>query len=169
MTELQQLFAQHHLDQFHPQSKVWVYQANRPMTSAEQAQLQPQLQQFTRQWTAHNQALKATGLVAFDRFIILLVDETQAAASGCSIDTSYRFLRGLESAFGVELFDRLNLAYQIDDEIRTIHKDEVTKAMNEGVITEETPVFNNTVQTKSALETHWMIPFKQSWAAQMVP
>lgn len=168
MTELQHIFERHQLDQFHPQSKVWVYQANRPLESSEQASLAAKLQQFTRQWTAHNEALKATGFIALDRFIILMVDETQAAASGCSIDTSYRFLRELESTFGIELFDRLTLAYQTGSGVQTIHKDEIAAALERGDLTEETLVFNNLVQTREGLETNWLIPFKQSWAAQLV-
>jgi len=45
----------------------------------------------TISWTAHNNQLKAKGEIRYNRFLILIVDESQAGASGCSIDKSVPF------------------------------------------------------------------------------
>jgi hypothetical protein len=48
---------------------------------------------FCIQWTAHGANLKAYGEVRHHRFIVMIVDETAAGASGCSIDKSIHFIR----------------------------------------------------------------------------
>src|ERR1700744_2326032 len=98
--------------QFSENSRVWIYQSDRKLTDAETQQIQQYLNSFTTQWTAHNNQLKAKGEVRYNRFLVLIVDESQAGASGCSIDKSVNFMKRLEQQFGINLFDRFNLAYR---------------------------------------------------------
>ena len=44
-----------------------------------------------------------------NRFLILAVDESQASASGCSIDSSVKFVKAMESELGTDFFNRMNL------------------------------------------------------------
>src|SRR6202000_155504 len=103
--------------QFSENSRVWIYQADRKLTDAEATEIQQYLSQFAQQWTAHNHQLKAKGEVRYNRFLILVVDETQAGASGCSIDKSVHFMQEIEKRFGINLFDRFNLAYRDGEEV----------------------------------------------------
>src|SRR5271165_5421624 len=98
--------------QFSENSRVWVYQANKKLSDNEANQMQNDLNSFTTSWTAHNHQLKAKGEVRYNRFIILTVDESQAGASGCSIDKSVHFIKHLEQQFNINLLDRFNLAYR---------------------------------------------------------
>src|ERR1700744_963219 len=103
--------------QFSENSRVWVYQANRKLNDDEVNDITKRLDDFTTMWTAHNHQLKAKGEIRYNRFIILIVDETQAGASGCSIDKSVRFIQDLEQQFGIHLLDRFNLAYRDGAEV----------------------------------------------------
>src|ERR1700744_5348917 len=103
--------------QFSEQSRVWIYQANRELSAAQAKQALDQLSLFTAEWTAHNHQLKARAEVRYNRFLILVVDETQAGASGCSIDKSVNFMKRLEQQFGINLFDRFNLAYRDGEKV----------------------------------------------------
>jgi len=67
-------------------SRVWVYQSNRAFTDNEVEKINEQLTLFVDKWVSHNQALKAYGAVYHNQFVVLMVDESQAGASGCSID-----------------------------------------------------------------------------------
>src|ERR1700743_2848690 len=106
--------------QFSENSRVWIYQSDRELTNAQVLQLQVQLNNFTTGWTAHNNALKAKAEIRYNRFIILVVDESQAGASGCSIDKSVNFMKQVEQAYGINLFDRFNLAYRSDAGILSV-------------------------------------------------
>lgn len=153
--------------QFSENSRVWIYQADRELTHAETDQVQQQLNSFTQAWTAHNHQLKATALVQYNRFIILVVDESQAGASGCSIDKSVRFLKELEQQYGINLFDRFNLAYRNGEQVQSAPRAQFEVLVKEGKITPDTIVFNNVIQTLAELKNKWEVPFKQSWHAQM--
>jgi hypothetical protein len=89
----------------------------------------------------------------------------QPGVSGCSTDGSVRLIKEIEQRFGVNLFDRLMLAFRIKDKVQTVPLSQLPYALENGFIDEETLYFNNTVQTKEELETRWLIPLKDSWLA----
>jgi len=149
--------------EFSPASRIWIYQSDREFTEAETVKLQPQLNQFAQSWTAHNQQLKAAAQIIFNRFIVLLVDEREAGASGCSIDKSVRFIKDVESEFNINLFDRFNTAYFEEDQIKTANREAFENLLREGKVNAETIVFNNMVSTLADLQNNWQIPLKNSW------
>ena len=148
-------------------SRIWIYQANRVLSPAETEQIQSKLDTFTGQWLAHGHELAAHGEVRYNQFIILAVDEQQAGATGCSIDSSVRLMLELEKQFNINLFDRFQLAYRDGEQIRTCNRDEFQKLIDEGRIHGDTIVFNNLVSTRKALETNWEIPMRDSWHANL--
>ena len=148
---------------FSPQSKVWIYQSNRKFTDSEVAAIQQQLDDFTAQWTAHGQQLKAKGEIYYSFFIVLTVDEGAASATGCSIDSSVKLMKEIEHTYGVDLFDRFNMAYKLDDEVHVVTKEDFETLITIKKITAQTIVFNNLVQTLQEFEQKWEVPLQDSW------
>jgi len=153
--------------QFSENSRVWVYQANKKLSDNEVNQVQNELDSFTTAWTAHNHQLKAKGEVRYNRFIILTVDESQAGASGCSIDKSVRFIQQMEQQYGITLLDRFNLAYREGSEVHSAPRHAFEQMLKQGAINSHTIVFNNMVQSLADLQTKWEVPFKDSWHMQL--
>ena len=153
-----------------PEAKVWIYQSNRPFTDEELKELEPQIQTFADEWVSHNVKLKAFGAVYLNRFIVLMVDESQAGASGCSIDRSVYFLKLVERNFGVELFDRQTFAYRNGEgeAVCTVSSQEFAQLYQSGKITDETLVFDNLVNTKEAFDKAWIKPLGESWHKRLV-
>ncbi|MEM8524272.1 MAG: hypothetical protein AAGG68_06500 [Bacteroidota bacterium] len=149
-------------------SRVWIYQSNRPFTDKELLEVRQYLQQFATQWVSHNRALRAFAEVYHNQFIVLIVDESQAGASGCSIDASVHFLQQLQAKFDVNLFDRMTFAYQENGEVKTAHRSEFKQLYQAGKISDETLVFDNLVNTKGAFEKQWVKPLGESWHRKMV-
>jgi hypothetical protein len=152
---------------FSENSKVWIYQSGRELNAAETANITQVLNDFTTSWTAHNNQLKAKAEVRYNRFIILVVDETQAGASGCSIDKSVNLMKDLEKEFNINLFDRFNMAYRDGDTIKSVGRFEFEDLIRQGKVDTETIVFNNLVPTLKDLQTKWEVPFKNSWHKQV--
>ena len=148
---------------FSPQSRVWIYQSNRKFTSAEEGEILAKLEAFTGQWKAHGNELMAKAEIRYGYFIILTVDESQANVTGCSIDSSVRIIKDIEQTYNVDLFNRFNIAYKIDDEVHVQGKEDFETLVNIKNITHETIVFNNMVQNLNELETKWEVPLKDSW------
>jgi hypothetical protein len=152
---------------FSENSRVWVYQSDRKLTDNEVELIQQQLNIFTTGWTAHNNQLHSKAEIRYNRFLILIVDETQAGASGCSIDKSVNFLKKLEQEFNINLFDRFNLAYREAGEVLSLPRNNFEELLKQGSINTNTIVFNNLVQNLNELETKWEVPFKDSWHIQL--
>lgn len=156
-------------DAFSPDSRVWVYVSNRPLTPDETAFVQHNLDAFCRQWTAHNHALKARAEVFEGQALILMVDETQAGASGCSIDKSVHFLEALGQEIGADFFDRMRFGWVDNDgKWQFSHKPEFAQLVQNGQIVQETPVADTLVQTKQQLTEKWLVPFGKSWHKRLV-
>ena len=149
-------------------SRVWLYQSNRILTATEAAEIGSKLNQFAKDWVSHNHALKAKAELLHNRFILLMVDESQAGASGCSIDSSVRFLQDLGMAYGIDFFDRLNFAFVDDGHIKTAHKDDFAELYAQGKINDNTIVFNNLVKDAKEMKEKWQIPLYQSWHKNFV-
>ncbi len=153
---------------FSPESRVWVYTANRPLNEAEAQAAQQALDGFVRQWTAHNAALKAVAEVFQNQFVILMVDESQAGASGCSIDKSVHFLEALGAQLGVDLFERMRFAWVQDGRLQFADRPEFSAQVQNSGIGDDTLVVNTLVATKRDLEENWLAPFAGSWHKRLV-
>ncbi len=153
--------------EFSQHSRVWIYQSDKKLTDQEALQIQSALNNFTTGWTAHNHQLRAKGEVRYNRFLILIVDESQAGATGCSIDKSVHFMKEIEQHFSINLFDRFNLAYRDGEEILSLPRHAFEEQLKQGKINTETIVYNNMVQNLTELETKWEVPFKNSWHIQL--
>ena len=158
-----------HLSSFSPDSRVWVYVSDRRLTDEEAATAQEALLVFTRDWTAHNQALKAIAEIYDNQCLILMVDEMQAGASGCSIDKSVHFLEQLGAHIGADLFERMRFAWADNSgQLHFANRIELSAARNNGEVTDETPMLNTLVQTRRELLEKWWVPFGESWHRRVV-
>lgn len=151
-----------------PQSRVWIYQAKEEINSEKLEALTSDLQQFTRNWTAHSAALKAAAEVKHQRFIILYADESQAGASGCSIDKSVRFLQSIEQTYDLDLFDRMTFTYLKDNKVCAADKDTFADLYAAGAIDNNTPVFDTLVKTKGQMDAEFTKKLGESWHARFV-
>ncbi|MGY3055355.1 hypothetical protein ACVWYG_003570 [Pedobacter sp. UYEF25] len=152
---------------FSPQSRVWIYQSDRKFTALEEDIVLTKLSVFTKQWKAHGNELSAAAEVRDGFFIVLIVDETQANVTGCSIDSSVRLIKEIERELHVDLFNRLNIAYLNGNEVALVTKTNFENLINQGKITGETIVFNNLVQTLKEMDSNWKVPFKASWHSKV--
>lgn len=148
-------------------ARVWIYQANRELKESEIAKIKDIITVFVKNWSAHEVALKANFEIRYQRFIVLMVDENQATASGCSIDKSVHLMKEIGEMFQVDFFDRMDIAYKQGDAVRSCSRKEFEQLISDGKITQESIVFNNLVTTVSQLESQWEVPFKESWHAKV--
>jgi hypothetical protein len=148
-------------------SRIWIYQANRVLTTEEEQKIDQKLKNFTSQWQAHGNSLAALGEVRHHQFIILSVDEQVAAATGCSIDKSVYLMKDIEREFNIDLFDRFRIAYRDGEKIINCSREEFEKLVDQGEVSSDTIVFNNMVTSRFDLATSWEVPMKDSWHSQM--
>lgn len=151
-------------------SRIWIYQSNRTLDTQEVEIASAVLLNFTEQWTAHQNNLKASFTILYNRFIVLAVDEKAAGASGCSIDSSVRALRQLQDELGVDLFNRTLVYYKAEEDyIDSAEMSDFKAMLAKGELSSDTVVFNNMIQQIDQLETEWEVPVSKSWHKQMLP
>lgn len=136
-------------------AKVWSYQADRLLTDTEVQWINEQLNPFLEEWAAHGTKLKAYGEVMNHAHLILAVDESAHNASGCSIDTSVRFIKQLEKELQVSFFNRLKMLTQSNGQFVYVNYGDLTN------LPAETIVFNNTISTASEFKNSWKLPLKE--------
>ena len=144
-------------------SRIWVYQANRTFSPEEKQFISAQLRQFTDQWAAHGRQLAANFSIEKDQFIVLAVDETQHAASGCSIDASVHIIQHIEQETGLSLLDRTAVAFMNGETVNIRPFNQIKQAVVDGEIKEDTIIFNNTVQNAGDWKAQWQQPATESW------
>jgi len=153
---------------FHPRSRVWIYQCSRLFSMDEALQIEDMLKQFTGQWQSHGAPVKGTAHLFFGQFIILMADERLTDVGGCSTDSSVRLIKEMEQRFKVNMFDRTTLAFVVKDKVQLLPLSHLQHAVDNGFIDAETLYFNNLALTKEELENNWIIPLKDSWLAKKI-
>lgn len=147
--------------------RIWIYQADRELTDSEEQHILSRLEEFTGQWRAHGKQLAATAEVRHRRFVILMVDDSVAPPTGCSIDKSVHLLKEIEQEIGLNLFDRMQVAYKDGEAVKVASRDEFAAQLASGALTADTIVFNNLVASYPELADKWEVPVKDSWHARV--
>ena len=151
---------------FHESSRVWIYQSNRLLSLSEALQAEDMLNEFVANWQTHGDPVKGYANLFFGQFIVLMADESAAGVSGCSTDSSVRVIKEMESRLNVQLFDRQTMAFVIKDKIQLLPLSQLSYAVDNNFINDDTLYFNNVVLNKKELEQNWIIPVKESWLAK---
>ncbi len=152
------------MQQFSPETKIWVYQADRTFSEQEKQVIDDFLSGFCVQWTAHNRQLLAGYEISHNRFIILKVDETHTNASGCSIDKSVNALKDLSKTLNIGFFNRMLLPYLEGNEVKTIDFNHVEEALEQKKVTADTLFFDLNAKTLAQYNAAFMVPLKAHWA-----
>lgn len=144
-------------------SRIWIYQADRSFTSDELVEIQSEMDAFLKDWTAHGSYLKAGYEIRYKRFIVIALDQSQAAASGCSIDASVHFIQQLEKKYDVQLLDKMNVSYKQGEFIAYKSLSDFKKMAKQKAVSKNTIVFNNLVNNKQEYGEYWEVPASESW------
>ena len=145
------------------ESRVWIYQSNRPFREAEIKPLKNDLSKFISNWTAHNQHLEAGFELPYNRFIVIGLNQEKTQASGCSIDASVRFIQELEQKLDLILLDKMNVTFKQGDFLAYKSLEDFKKMAKEKAINKSTIVFNNLVDTVDDYQNFWEVSAEESW------
>jgi hypothetical protein len=150
-------------------AKLWVYQAEAPLNESQSEHTTKALADFVTSWSSHGIALKAYGKLFFNQFVVLCVDEAEKNASGCSIDSSMRFIKDLESSLSVSFTNRMKLAWlnasvtQGERSIQTVSLEKLPVDIHEG-----TYVFNNLVTSLGDWKSSWLSRAGDIWVKRFI-
>jgi hypothetical protein len=144
-------------------SRIWIYQSNRRFNSDELELVTNKTKQFLEQWAAHGTGLQAGFEIKYQRFIVIALNQDEQNATGCSIDSSVRFIQDLEKEFDVELLDKMNVAFKQGDFVNFKNLLDFKTMAKSGAIGKKTIVFNNLVTNILEYNENWEVPANDSW------
>lgn len=144
-------------------ARIWIYQADRPLTKQHQEIITTSLTSFCQQWTAHNQPLQASFAIRNDHYIVLSVDEGFTDASGCSIDTSVREMTRLAHLLNIDFFNRTRVGFWINGCVELVDLKALPQKRDEGFWFADTPVFNTMAATIGELKERWLVKAADTW------
>jgi hypothetical protein len=144
-------------------SRVWIYQSDREFTSKEIEFISVKAEDFINQWTRHGDDLKGSFTFKYNQFLILAVDESFNTVSGCSIDSSVRFIQALEKELALDLMNKMNVTFKDNENVNLVKLSDFQRFAKEKKVTKDTIVFNNMVATKEDFEKNWEVPAEESW------
>ena len=147
----------------HPESRMWFYGLAAPLTDQQAEVLKTLMSDFVGQWKAHVAQLAAAYRLIGNQCLILVVDERQQQATGCSIDKSVHLLMEFGQQYGIDFFNRMLVFTANENGIQAYTPTALKAALVGGQITPETPVMHTLAPTLGASGTG-MIPLKESWA-----
>lgn len=146
-------------------NKVWTYIISSPLGEVELEQLLKAGVTFAEHWTAHDVKLSAEFQIFKKRIVVVKVNEDVTNASGCSIDKLMRFIKLTETMFGIELLNRFLVAYKNEDAIEIVHATKIKELLQQGVISENTIVYNTSVSNETEY-AQWEQPLKNTWLSK---
>lgn len=150
-----------------PESRVWLYLADRVLTQHEIEWLDKESDNFTQQWTVHGHEMQAKGGVLHNCIWVLAANEAFHAASGCGIDKTVHFVQDAGSKLDVDFFNRMLIPIVTEGGNIKIEKISTLKS---GVYTIENLTYDLTVSTLYDLQNRWLKPLGETWLKkQMQP
>ena len=145
------------------ESRVWIYQANRSFTEIELAEIRSKLNTFIENWTAHGSDLQSGYTIEYKRFIVIGLNQDLNTATGCSIDASVHFIQQLETAYNVDLMDKMNVSYKQGEFVAYKTLADFRKMAKQRAVSKNTIVFNNLVTNIAEFKENWEVPASESW------
>ncbi len=154
-------------DQLPPDARLWIFAAERPLSTAESTRILEETDAFISQWMAHGVPLSAGRDLRHNQFVLVGVDERAAGVSGCSIDALVRRMQQLESVLGLELINNGPVLYREGESVVRVPRDRFAELAASGTVSPSTRVFDNTVtRVGDLLAGKWEVKAAESWHAR---
>ena len=147
-------------------NRIWIYLSDKAFDEKTEAGIHADVKNFLSGWNAHGKALTSGFEIKHHRFIIIKVNEEDYAASGCSIDKQLQFIKEIEKKYSISLLNRLLLAYKKENEVMVTHSSKTPQLLAEGLLNENTPVFNIALSGEEELHTDFEKPLKETWLSK---
>lgn len=155
---------------FSPESRVWIFQCEKPLTNPQIEHASAQLDAFMQQWASHGNALQAAYKWYFGQMAVVVVNESVNAASGCSIDKLTHFFEQIGTEGGANFMNRdIAVLHNQNKSIELYSLHAFKESVASGRILPHTLMLNNAVTQLHEWQNSWIKPVKETWAAKWLP
>tara|TARA_B110000091_G_scaffold111032_1_gene120317 strand:- start:1131 stop:1613 length:483 start_codon:yes stop_codon:yes gene_type:complete len=144
-------------------AKVWVYPSSRKFYPAEIPEIEQKLKTFVENWKLEDENFKVSYQFLYDRFIILVADDSETALTNADIDASVAFILQLQETYKVALLDKMNACFKQGEYVQYKELKDFKKLLKNKAVTAKTIIFDNLISNKEDLENYWELAIEDSW------
>jgi hypothetical protein len=152
-------------EQMPDHARVWIYQANRPLTPSESQLIQETLEKGPQGWEAHGAPLQASFEIRFNQVVVVAVNESVNQASGCSIDASTRWFKELAANLNMDFFNR-DLAVVRGESLELIPIGQIKSNVLAGNISPTDTILKPLTDQIAAYRNGWLCPANESYISR---
>lgn len=147
------------------ESRIWVYGFDRSLNNQEYDLVKERLERFKEEWMYHGSSVSGDFDIIENQFVILATNE---AISGCSIDSSVAVFKELKNETGLDALNQNLVYYRDNNDIKSVSRPDFQDLINDGVITEETKVFNLMINHLGSFKNgDFETSFKKAWHSKV--
>jgi hypothetical protein len=144
-------------------AKVWVYPSSRKFYPTEIEEIEQKVKQFVESWKPEDENFKVSYQLLYNRFIILVADDTETSLTNADMDASVSFILQLQETYKVELLDKMNACFKQGEYVQYKDLKDFKKLLKNKAVTAKTIIFDNLINNKEDLENFWEITIENSW------
>ncbi len=144
-------------------AKVWVYPSSRKFYPNEIEEIEQKIKKFVENWKLDDENFKVSYQFLYNRFIILVADDTETNLTNADIDASVSFILQLQETYKVELLDKMNACFKQGEYVQYKELKDFKKLLKNKAVTAKTIIFDNLINNKEDLENYWELAIEDSW------
>src|SRR5919206_4309582 len=150
-------------------ARIWVFGSDRPVSGPAAERLLGEVDRFLGQWRAHGAPLRSARLWAENRFLVVGVDQSDANASGCSIDGLFRALQLLERDIDARIVGGGRVYYRDQaGVVQSASRAELVDLIARGVIGPDTVVFDTSITDLGEWRGRFEQPARKTWVGELL-
>jgi hypothetical protein len=150
-------------------SRIWIFGSDRPVTGSAVDQLLGEVDKFLDSWRAHGEPLRCGRLWADSRFLVVGVDQSDAHASGCSIDGLFRRLQQLEGTIGARMVGGGRVFYRDHGgAAQSVAREDLGDLVARGEVGPDSVVFDTSITDLGEWRARFERPARKSWVAEFI-
>ena len=147
-----------------PDSKLWIFTADKEFDQTQQAQIASVLSEFFKVWNSHSHPVNGEVEFFYNRFVVISGHCGADNVSGCSTDSLFRVIKQIEEAASVKLEQSGKIFYKDNGQVQCVTSDEFEGLVKAGKVNSDTIVFNNSISSLSEFNSgKWETTFGNSW------
>ncbi len=152
-------------------ARAWIFAAPRALDAGEAQRLLAAVDAHLEGWHAHGRPVVGARDWRLDRFLVVAADEAASGVSGCSIDSLFHTLAGVERELRVSLRGRSAIHFRDrEGTIRSVERADFRGLALRGEVDAGTRVFDATVASVGEVRSgSWELPLGESWHARLLP
>ena len=144
-------------------AKVWIYPSSRKFYPTEIEGLEKSLKDFVENWKKEDTNFLASYQFLYNRFIVLVADDSKSKLTTSEIDASVSFILKLQTTFDIELLDKMNVCFKQGEYVQYKELKDFKKLLKNKALTGKTIVFDNLISNNHDFKNFWEVPIEESW------